>query len=141
MCKGASEITLISRKPTGRPTSNRRFGGKAGNQEGLLSTFLCSPCGTSFLAFGAPTSDAGETLERLSGNCHPACLHRVAHTDAPRFNVAFELRPRCNVWRLVAEILDEPIPSLCGFVQLMNQSQVYVGLLKDAACVGSLTCI
>ncbi|CAJ1419920.1 unnamed protein product [Effrenium voratum] len=48
----------------------------------------------------------GETLERLSGNCHPACLHRVAHTDAPRFNVAFELRPRCNVWRLDKELID-----------------------------------
>ncbi|CAE7607161.1 ftsH [Symbiodinium natans] len=41
---------------------------------------------------------AGETLERLSAGQHPACLHRVAHISEPRFNMAFELRPRCNVW-------------------------------------------
>ena len=41
----------------------------------------------------------GETLERLSGGWHPACVHRVKPTEGqPRFNMAFELRPRCNVW-------------------------------------------
>jgi len=40
----------------------------------------------------------GETLERLSGCRVPSCRHRVAKTVGPRFNAAYELRPRTNVW-------------------------------------------
>ena len=47
----------------------------------------------------------GETLERLSAGHHPACLHRVARTAEPRFNMAFELRPRCNVWHPWQQLL------------------------------------
>ncbi|CAE7236418.1 ftsH [Symbiodinium sp. CCMP2592] len=47
----------------------------------------------------------GETLERLSAGHHPACLHRVARTSEPRFNMAFELRPRCNVWHPWQQLL------------------------------------
>ena len=51
----------------------------------------------------------GETLERLSAGRHPACLHRVARprrtAAQPRFNMAFELRPRCNVWHPWQQVL------------------------------------
>lgn len=56
----------------------------------------------------------GETLERLSGGWHPACLHRVQPSvvpNRPRFNMAFELRPRCNVWHPWSELAKEQDPN------------------------------
>jgi len=41
---------------------------------------------------------AGETIERLSAGAFPSCRHRVARTTGRRFNLAYELRPRMNVW-------------------------------------------
>lgn len=61
----------------------------------------------------------GETMERLSGGWHPSCVHRVKRFEEPggsgRFNMAFELRPRCNVWHpwrkmLDAELVPETVP-------------------------------
>lgn len=40
----------------------------------------------------------GETLERLSGGRLAACQHRVAKVVGPRLNLAYEMRPRQNVW-------------------------------------------
>lgn len=40
----------------------------------------------------------GETLERLSGGTFASCRHRVARVEGLRFNMAYELRPRLNVW-------------------------------------------
>jgi len=46
----------------------------------------------------------GETLERLSGCAVPPCRHRVARTLGPRFNMAYEMRPRVNVWHPWAKL-------------------------------------
>jgi len=40
----------------------------------------------------------GETLERLSAGTFPSCRHRVARCQGLRFNMAYELRPRMNVF-------------------------------------------
>ena len=53
----------------------------------------------------------GESLERLSGGWHPSCVHRVKHSEVPgrsRFNMAFELRPRCNLWHPWQSLLATP---------------------------------
>lgn len=54
----------------------------------------------------------GETMERLSGGWHPSCVHRVKRSEEPgesRFNMAFELRPRCNVWHPWQKMLDAEV--------------------------------
>jgi len=50
----------------------------------------------------------GETLERLSGAKLAACQHRVARTRGPRFNMAYELRPRTNVWYAWPSLVSTP---------------------------------
>lgn len=47
----------------------------------------------------------GETLERLSGGRFPACRHRVVRAPGPRFNIAYELRPRTPVWVPWAQLM------------------------------------
>lgn len=50
----------------------------------------------------------GETLERLSGKRLAACQHRVARAAGTRLNMAYEMRPRVNVWHPWKSSTQEP---------------------------------
>jgi len=52
----------------------------------------------------------GETLERLSGKRLAACQHRVARAAGTRLNMAYEMRPRINVWHPLESVSAEVAP-------------------------------
>lgn len=56
----------------------------------------------------------GETLERLSGSSLASCRHRVTEASGRRFNAAFEMRPRMNVWHPWAAMAQGLAPSATG---------------------------